>query len=139
MTEPLQSEDVIIHFEDVAIAFDDLVVLDGVTFDLHKGETKILLGVAGSGKSILLKLALGLLKPDRGHIRVLGQEVTQMKENDLFELRRLIGMVFQESALFDSLTVRENVSFRLREEHVSEDEIERRARVTPLCRVGAHR
>ncbi len=128
MPEPNQSGEVIIHFEDVAIAFDDLVVLDGVTFDLHKAETKILLGVAGSGKSILLKLALGLLKPDRGHIHVLGQDVTQMREQDLFELRRRIGMVFQESALFDSLTVRENVSFRLLEEHVSEEEVERRVR-----------
>ena len=117
-----------IVFEDVAIAFDELVVLDGVSFALHKGETKMLLGVAGSGKSVLLKLALGLMKPDRGHIWVLGDDVTQMHERDLFELRRRIGMVFQESALFDSLTVRENVSFRLQEEHVPEDEIERRVR-----------
>lgn len=118
----------IIVFEDVGIAFDELVVLDGVSFALHKGETKILLGVAGSGKSLLLKLALGLLKPDRGHIWVLGEDVTEMREKDLFELRRRIGMVFQESALFDSLTVRDNVSFRLQEEHVADDEVERRVR-----------
>ena len=127
-TEPDRSGDAIIVYDDVAIAFDDLVVLDGVSFSLHKGETKILLGVAGSGKSLLLKLALGLLKPDRGHIWVLGEDVTQMRERDLFDLRRRIGMVFQESALFDSLTVRENVAFRLQEEHVPEDEVERRVR-----------
>ncbi len=127
-TAPDDPERRIIVYEDVAIAFDELVVLDGVSFALHKGETKMLLGVAGSGKSLLLKLALGLLKPDRGHIWVLGEDVTAMKEEDLFELRRRMGMVFQESALFDSLTVRENVSFRLQEEHVPEDEIERRVR-----------
>jgi phospholipid/cholesterol/gamma-HCH transport system ATP-binding protein len=85
--------------------------------------------VAGSGKSILLKLALGLIKPDAGHIFVLGEDVTEMSENQLFALRRQIGMVFQESALFDSRTVRENVAFRLIEEgNVSADEIERRVR-----------
>jgi phospholipid/cholesterol/gamma-HCH transport system ATP-binding protein len=115
-------------FDDVAIAFDENVVLDGVSFTLHKGETKILLGVAGSGKSTILKLALGLLKPDRGRIWVLGNEIAQMREKELFELRRRLGMVFQESALFDSLTVRENVAYRLIEEHVSPEETERRVR-----------
>ncbi len=127
-TAPDDPERRIIAFEDVAIAFDELVVLDGVSFSLHKAETKILLGVAGSGKSLLLKLALGLIKPDRGRIWVLGEDVTQMREEDLFDLRRRIGMVFQESALFDSLTVRENVAYRLVEEHLPEDEIERRVR-----------
>jgi phospholipid/cholesterol/gamma-HCH transport system ATP-binding protein len=122
------SHDVII-FEDVAIAFEDQVVLDGISFRLPRGETKALFGVAGSGKSTILKLALGLLKPDRGHIYTLGQDVTQMKEDDLFELRRQVGIVFQESALFDSLTVRDNVAFRLIEEgKVSHEEIERRVR-----------
>jgi phospholipid/cholesterol/gamma-HCH transport system ATP-binding protein len=115
-------------FDEVGIAFDDNVVLDGISFTLHKGETKILLGVAGSGKSTILKLALGLIKPDRGRIWVLGQEITQMKEEELFDLRRRIGVVFQESALFDSLTVRENVAFRLIEEHVPPDETEQRVR-----------
>ena len=118
----------IIVFDDVAIAFDENVVLDGISFHLRHGETKMLLGVAGSGKSTILKLALGLLKPDRGSIRVLGEDVTQMPEEELFNLRRRIGMVFQESALFDSFTVRENVAYRLLEEHVSTDEIERRVR-----------
>src|SRR5439155_14167874 len=86
-------------------------------------------GVAGSGKSTLLKLALGLLRPDSGRIVVLGEEVTAMTEDQLFELRRRVGIVFQESALFDSLTVRENVAFRLFEEgNVSEEQIDQRVR-----------
>jgi phospholipid/cholesterol/gamma-HCH transport system ATP-binding protein len=118
-----------IRFEDVSLAFDDKRVLDGVSFRLAHGETKALFGVAGSGKSTLLKLALGLMKPDSGRIYVLGEEVSQMSEKDLFSLRGRIGMVFQESALFDSFTVRENVAFRLIEEgRVPEDEIERRVR-----------
>src|SRR5216684_2740250 len=118
-----------IRFEDVSLAFDDKRVLDGVSFRLAHGETKALFGVAGSGKSTLLKLALGLIKPDSGRIYALGEEVTEMTENALFDLRRQIGMVFQESALFDSRTVRENVAFRLMEEGtVSDDEIERRVR-----------
>src|SRR6201984_1665582 len=122
------SQDVII-FEDVGIAFEEQVVLDGISFRLPRGETKALFGVAGSGKSTILKLALGLFKPDRGHIYTLGQDITQMKEDDLFELRRQVGIVFQESALFDSLTVRENVAFRLFEEgDIPEAEIEERVR-----------
>jgi len=116
-------------FEDVALAFEENVVLDGVSFRLARGETKALFGVAGSGKSTILKLVLGLLKPDAGQIMVLGSDVTRMREEDLFDLRGRIGMVFQESALFDSLTVRENVAFRLMEEHgPTEEEIERRVR-----------
>ncbi len=118
-----------IRFENVSLAFDDKVVLDHISFRLPHGETKALFGVAGSGKSTILKLALGLMKPDSGHIYVLGQDVTEMTEKALFDLRRQIGMVFQESALFDSRTVRENVAFRLMEEgQVSEEEIERRVR-----------
>jgi phospholipid/cholesterol/gamma-HCH transport system ATP-binding protein len=112
-----------IVFEDVAIAFDDNEVLRGVSFHLPRGETKAVFGVAGSGKSLILKLALGLIKPDSGRILVLGQDVTQMPEDQLFELRGKIGMVFQESALFDSLTVRENVAYRLMEEHGIYDEV----------------
>src|SRR5438445_2783627 len=118
-----------IVFEDVVMSFESNQVLNGISFRLAHGETKAIFGVAGSGKSTVLKLALGLLKPDRGHIYVLGQDVTQMDEEDLFELRRKIGMVFQEGALFDSLTVRENVAFRLMEEgSASEEEIEQRVR-----------
>lgn len=117
-----------IIFEDVKLAFEDLVVLDGVSFELKRGETKIVLGVAGSGKSTMLKLCLGLMHPDSGHIYVLGRDVTEMSEKDLFDLRGHLGIVFQESALFDSLTVRDNVAFRLMEEHLPEDEIEKRVR-----------
>jgi phospholipid/cholesterol/gamma-HCH transport system ATP-binding protein len=118
-----------IRFENVTIAFDDKVVLNNISFRLPHGETKAIFGVAGSGKSIILKLALGLIKPDSGRIYVLGQDVTEMSEDTLFGLRSEIGMVFQESALFDSRTVRENVAFRLMEEGtVSDDEIERRVR-----------
>jgi phospholipid/cholesterol/gamma-HCH transport system ATP-binding protein len=125
-TAEAPGSDLSITFEDVQLAFEQNKVLRGVSFQLHHGETKVLLGIAGSGKSTILKLALGLLKPDSGRIVVLGEEVSSMEEEDLFSLRRRVGMVFQESALFDSLTVEENVSYRLREEHAPEDEIRRR-------------
>jgi phospholipid/cholesterol/gamma-HCH transport system ATP-binding protein len=117
-----------LEFDNVSIAFDENVVLDGISFQLPHGETKALFGVAGSGKSTLLKLAMGLLRPDSGRIFVLGEEVTRMSEQELFELRRRVGIVFQESALFDSLKVYENVAFRLMEEKISAEEIERRVR-----------
>ena len=120
-----------IVFEDVHLSFEDNQVLRGVSFQLPFGETKALFGVAGSGKSTILKLTLGLLLPDSGRITVLGNEVTQLREQDLFPLRAHLGMVFQESALFDSLTVRENVAYRLAEEQgVYDDEIDRRVRET---------
>jgi phospholipid/cholesterol/gamma-HCH transport system ATP-binding protein len=118
-----------IEFQDVHLAFEENEVLRGISFHLPFGETKALFGVAGSGKSTILKLALGLLKPDSGRIMVLGNDVTQTPEKDLFLLRARIGMVFQESALFDSLTVRENVAYRLTEEHgIYSDDIDRRVR-----------
>jgi len=127
-SEPDAATDIVV-FDNVSIAFDEKPVLEGISFHLAKGETKAIFGVAGSGKSTILKLALGLLKPDSGHIYVLGEDVTQMPEDVLFDLRRKIGMVFQESALFDSLTVRQNVAFRLLEEgDVSEEEVEKRVR-----------
>ncbi|MGB8064342.1 MAG: ATP-binding cassette domain-containing protein [Candidatus Sulfotelmatobacter sp.] len=120
-----------IVFEDVHLAFGDNQLLRGVSFSLPLGETKAIFGVAGSGKSTLLKLALGLFPPDSGRITVLGNEVTQLSEEDMFPLRSRLGMVFQESALFDSLTVRENVAYRLTEEHgIYDDEIDRRVRET---------
>jgi phospholipid/cholesterol/gamma-HCH transport system ATP-binding protein len=118
-----------IIFQDVCLRFDEKVVLDHVSFELLRGENKILLGEAGVGKSTILKLVLGLTKPDSGNIFVLGHEVSAMRERDLFELRRKIGMVFQESALFDSLTVHDNVAYRLLEEGAgTEEEIEERVR-----------
>jgi len=118
-----------IVFEDVHLSFGDNDVLRGVSFRLPFGETKALFGVAGSGKSTILKLALGLFAPDSGKITVLGNEVTQMREEELFPMRAHLGMVFQESALFDSLTVRENVAYRLTEEHgIYDDAIDSRVR-----------
>ncbi|MGA8299027.1 MAG: ATP-binding cassette domain-containing protein [Terriglobales bacterium] len=117
-----------IEFENVCLAFDEKVVLDGISFRLQHGETKALFGVAGSGKSVLLKLAIGLMRPDSGRITVLGEDVTAMSEQELFKLRGRVGIVFQESALFDSLKVWENVAFRLMEEKIPFDEVERRVR-----------
>ena len=117
-----------IIFENVSIGFEDISVLEGVSFELKRGETKVIMGVAGSGKSTILKLCLGLLKPDSGRIYVLGHDITTMTEEELFDLRSKIGIVFQESALFDSLNVRDNVAFRLMEEHLPEAEVEKRVR-----------
>jgi len=132
-TQPLENAGTILDspqdaivFEDVRLSFESNLVLDGVSFSLARGETKAIFGVSGTGKSTILKLAMGLLKPDSGRIFVLGSEVTAMKEEELFALRRKLGMVFQESALFDSLTVEENVAFRLMEEHVPYEEIHQR-------------
>jgi len=116
----------IVTFNDVSITFDVKPVLENISFTVRHGETRIILGPAGGGKSVLMKLANGLIKPDSGTIRVFGEDVTAMRERDLFKLRGRIGMVFQESALFDSLSVADNVAFRLHEERVPEDEIHAR-------------
>ena len=113
-------------FEDVSLSFDEQVVLDGLSFELEDGATKALFGVAGAGKTSILKLTLGLMRPTSGRIVVLGEEITKMRERDLYDLRRHLGIVFQESALFDSLSVEENVAYRLREESVPEEEIGQR-------------
>ncbi len=105
----------VLSFDQVSIAFE-APVLDKISFKLNRGETRILLGAAGTGKTLILKLALGLIKPDSGRITVLNDEISSMREQDLYEVRRNIGMVFQESALFDSMTVEENVAYRLIEE-----------------------
>jgi len=116
----------VVQFEDVSITFDVKPVLHNISFSVEHGQTLILLGPAGCGKSVLLKLANGLLGPDSGKIRIFGKEITTMPEADLYALRARIGMVFQESALFDSLNVEDNVNYRLREEHVPEDEAHKR-------------
>src|SRR5213082_1433980 len=113
---PFETTHQAIVFDDVSIEFESNPVLDGVSFALKRGETKILLGIAGAGKSTILKMTLGLVKPDRGRIVTLGYEVSSMREEELFDLRRKVGMVFQESALFDSLTVEENMAYCLQEE-----------------------
>jgi len=106
----------VIVFDNVSLAFDEKVILDGVSFQLLPGHLKIVLGASGAGKSTILRLILGLLKPDGGAITVNDHRVDQMRERDLMEVRSGLGMVFQEGALFDSFTVRENVGYRLFEE-----------------------
>jgi phospholipid/cholesterol/gamma-HCH transport system ATP-binding protein len=106
----------IIVFDSVWLAFDDKVILRDVSFTLQTGHTKIFLGASGAGKSTILRLILGLLKPDQGRIFVNGEEVHRMSEDELMSVRVDLGMVFQEGALFDSLTVRENVGYKLFEE-----------------------
>jgi phospholipid/cholesterol/gamma-HCH transport system ATP-binding protein len=108
--------DLIIAFDHVSLAFDDTVVLRDVSFELRRGHTKIILGASGAGKSISLKLILGLLKPDAGKVWVNGQLVNDYTEDQMMKVRADIGMVFQEGALFDSLTVAENVGYKLYEE-----------------------
>jgi phospholipid/cholesterol/gamma-HCH transport system ATP-binding protein len=114
--QPSHTDVEMIVFKHVSLAFDDTVVLRDVSFTLRRGHTKIILGASGAGKSISLKLILGLLKPDGGEVWVKGQRVDQMSELEMMKVRADLGMVFQEGALFDSLTVRENVGYKLFEE-----------------------
>lgn len=127
MTELVPGEP-LIAFRDVHLGLDGFEVIRGVSFEVWPGETKILLGESGSGKTTLMKLAAGLLRPDEGRIWVMGHDLDDMSEAELLDFRRNLGFVFQEGALFDSLTVAENVAFRLREENVPEEEIEGRVR-----------
>lgn len=113
-----------IEFRDVHLSFDDKVILDGVSFTVKKGETKIVLGRSGSGKSTIIRLILGLTRPDAGQIFIDGEEITGYSEPDMMDVRQKIGMVFQEGALFDSLSVYDNVAYRLLEQGLPEDEIE---------------
>ena len=110
------ANDPIIVFDHVSLAFDDTVVLRDVSFELRRGHTKVILGASGAGKSISLKLILGLLKPDAGKVWVNGQLINDYTEDQMMKVRADIGMVFQEGALFDSLTVAENVGYKLYEE-----------------------
>ena len=112
----VDGEEPVIVFEDVSLAFDEKVVLSKISFALLPGRMKVFLGASGSGKSTVLRLVLGLLRPDAGRIWVAGQRVDTMSEAGLMGVRAQLGMIFQEGALFDSLTVRENVGYRLYEE-----------------------
>lgn len=123
-----RSDEPLVSFQDVRIAFDEGEVLRGISFEVRRGETKVLLGVSGSGKTVLMKLAAGLLRADSGRIVVMGHDVGRMSERELLDFRRNLGFVFQEGALFDSMSVAENVAFRLREEKASDEEIEARVR-----------
>jgi phospholipid/cholesterol/gamma-HCH transport system ATP-binding protein len=111
-----EGNEVVIDFDCVTLAFDEHVILRDVSFELRSGHTKVILGASGAGKSTILKLILGLLRPDSGTIRVNGVRVEQLSERDMMDVRADLGMVFQEGALFDSLTVRENVGYKLFEE-----------------------
>jgi len=116
----------LVEFKDVSIGFEDHTVLHEVSFTVARGETRIILGPAGGGKSTLMKLTNGLLLPDSGEISVFGRNLAEMSEREIFALRAHVGMVFQESALFDSLDVEDNVAYRLHEDHVPEDEVHTR-------------
>jgi phospholipid/cholesterol/gamma-HCH transport system ATP-binding protein len=109
----------VVEFKDIWLGFEDNEVLKGISFSVMHGETRIILGPAGCGKSVLMKLADGLLQPDKGEVRVFGLPLNGMSERELFEVRAHVGMVFQESALFDSLDVEDNVAYRLQEERVN--------------------
>lgn len=122
MTEP------ILEMKNVVKYYGDTAVLNGISFSVFRGETKIIIGASGSGKSTILKLIMGLDKPDAGRIFVEGEDITKFNERQLVSVRQKIGMVFQESALFDSLPVRENVAYRLYELGVDEDEIDAKVR-----------
>src|SRR3982751_3874501 len=112
-----------IEFVDVELAFDEQVILDKVSFTVRRGETKLVLGGSGTGKSTIINLILGLIKPDAGRIFIDGEDVTDFDEVEMMRVRRKLGMGFQEGALFDSLSVYDNVAYRLHEQGVSEDEV----------------
>ena len=124
--EELQPCAAVVVFENVSIGFEGKSVLKDISFEVDRRQTMIILGPAGCGKSVLMKLTNGLLSPDSGKITVCGQEISAMGERQMFALREHIGMVFQESALFDSLSVENNVAYRLHEEHLPEEEVHAR-------------
>ena len=127
----------IVVFDKVTLAFDEKVILDEISFTLKTGHTKIFLGASGAGKSTILRLMLGLLKPDGGHIFVNGDRVDDMNEDQMMTVRADLGMVFQEGALFDSLTVRENVGYKLTEQKLPPDQVNQRVEeVLGFVRLG---
>src|SRR5438067_12848883 len=117
-----------ISFRDVRVGFEEGDIVRGLSFEVFPKETLVLLGETGTGKTLSLKMAAGLLRPLQGEITVLGKQVSRMKEKELLDFRREIGFVFQEGALFDSMTVEEHVAYRLREVRVPEEEIEPKVR-----------
>ncbi len=119
----------VLEFEDVTVSFDGEAALDRVSLRVERGQTWVILGAAGSGKTVLLKTAIGLLRPDSGRVRLFGQDITELSERDLFRVRSQVGMLFQESALFDSLTIADNVAYPLRNQpvkHCERAEIDRK-------------
>jgi phospholipid/cholesterol/gamma-HCH transport system ATP-binding protein len=117
-----------IEFRNVTMIYDGRKVLNDLSFKVMKGETKIILGGSGCGKSTTIKLVLGLIKPDSGQILVEGEDITNYDENHMMKVRRKLGMIFQEGALFDSLSVYENVAFKLHEQGVPEEDVESEVR-----------
>jgi phospholipid/cholesterol/gamma-HCH transport system ATP-binding protein len=113
MTAPANppAQESLLRFEKVTLHFDEITALDSVSFELHAGDTRVVLGAAGSGKTTLLKAAIGLIRPESGKIFLFGREITGLKETQLFELRSGVGVLFQEGGLFDSITVEENVAY----------------------------
>jgi phospholipid/cholesterol/gamma-HCH transport system ATP-binding protein len=118
----------VVALRGVSVDFDGPPVLEDISFSVAPGETRVLLGPAGVGKSVLLKLIIGLLRPRKGTIQLFGEDISRLPEEKLFPLRARAGMVFQESALFDSLTVRDNVAYQLIQERVPDGEIDSRVR-----------
>jgi phospholipid/cholesterol/gamma-HCH transport system ATP-binding protein len=127
-TRAVPASEPVLSFKNVCIGFGEGDVLSDMSFSVAAGETKVLIGESGSGKTLALKLAAGLIQPDSGTVRMLGHDLESMSEKELLEFRKKIGFVFQEGALFDSMTVADNVAYVLREEHVDEQEIEPRVR-----------
>ncbi len=129
--QPMDRSDRIIpaiEFRDVHLSFDDRKILNGVSFKVRRGETKIILGRSGGGKSTIIRLILGLLKPDSGQILVSGEDITDYDEREMMGVRQHVGMIFQEGALFDSLSVYENVAYRLHEKKIDEETVEKEVR-----------
>src|SRR5213595_1484381 len=118
--------EIVISIKSLYRSFEGNEVLKGVDLDLHKGENLIVLGRSGSGKSVLIKIIAGLMKPDKGIVKVLGKDVHKLNKKELIELRLKIGFLFQHSALYDSMTVRENLEFPMRRNirDISEDKID---------------
>jgi phospholipid/cholesterol/gamma-HCH transport system ATP-binding protein len=123
---PASNGDPVVTFNNVRVGFEEGDILQGVSFQVLPRETLVLLGETGTGKTLTLKLAAGLLRPSQGTVEALGQEISSMGEDDLLAYRRQVGFVFQEGALFDSMTVADNVAYRLREDRVAEEEVESR-------------
>lgn len=117
-----------IEFRDVHLSFDDQKILNGISFTVRRGETKIILGRSGGGKSTTIRLLLGLIKPDSGQILIDGEDITGYSEVEMMSVRQKMGMVFQEGALFDSLSVFDNVAYRLHENGVDDEDVEREVR-----------
>lgn len=121
----------LLRFDAVSLRFDEIVALDSVSFDLCSGETRVVLGAAGSGKTTLLKTAIGLIRPDAGRVYLFNEEITRMNENQLFDIRSKVGVLFQEGGLFDSISVAENVAYPLlnrRTNLVPVDQVESKVR-----------